>query len=59
MAAGDGPGRGGETRSPVAVRIALRDLARYRARSGAALAAVSFAVFLTMAICIVAEHPVR
>ena len=37
-------------RSPVAVRIALRDLARYRARSGAALAAVSFAVFLTMLI---------
>jgi putative ABC transport system permease protein len=36
-------------RSPVAVRIALRDLARYRARSGAALAAVSFAVFLAMA----------
>jgi putative ABC transport system permease protein len=36
-------------RLPVAVRIALRDLARYRARSGAALAAVSFAVFLAMA----------
>jgi putative ABC transport system permease protein len=35
-------------RSPAAVRIALRDLARYRARSGAALAAVSFAVFLAM-----------
>ena len=35
-------------RSPVAVRIAVRDLARYRARSGATLAAVSFAVFLTM-----------
>jgi putative ABC transport system permease protein len=35
-------------RSPIAVRIALRDLARYRARSGAALAAVSFAVFLAM-----------
>jgi putative ABC transport system permease protein len=32
------------------VRIALRDLARYRARSGAALAAVSFAVFLAMLI---------
>lgn len=38
----------GGPRSPVAVRIALRDLARYRARSGAALAAVSFAVFLAM-----------
>ena len=39
---------------PVAVRIALRDLVRYRARSGAALAAVSFATFLAMSICIVA-----
>jgi putative ABC transport system permease protein len=37
-------------RWPVAVRIALRDLARYRARSAAALAAVSFAVFLAMVI---------
>jgi len=40
---------------PVAVRIALRDLVRYRARSGAALAATTFAVFLAMAICIVAS----
>jgi putative ABC transport system permease protein len=40
---------------PVAVRIALRDLVRYRARSGAALAAATFAVFLAMAICIVAS----
>jgi len=42
-------------RVPVAVRIALRDLVRYRARSGAAVAAVSFAVFLAMLICIVAS----
>ena len=42
-------------RMPVAVRIALRDLVRYRARSGAALAATTFAVFLAMAICIVAS----
>jgi putative ABC transport system permease protein len=42
-------------RVPVAVRIALRDLVRYRARSGAALAAVSFATFLAMLICIVAS----
>ncbi len=42
-------------RLPVAVRIALRDLVRYRARSGAALAAVTFAVFLGTAICIVAS----
>jgi putative ABC transport system permease protein len=43
-----------DTRAPVAVRLALRDLIRYRARSGAALAAASFAVFLAMLICIVA-----
>jgi putative ABC transport system permease protein len=49
LAAGAGP------RLPVAVRIALRDLVRYRARSGAALAAATFAVFLAMAICIVAS----
>ena len=40
-------------RAPLATRLALRDLARYRSRSGAALAAVSFAVFLaTLAIVI-------
>ncbi len=49
LAAGAGP------RLPVAVRIALRDLVRYRARSGAALAATTFAVFLAMAICVVAS----
>jgi putative ABC transport system permease protein len=38
------------SRWPAAVRIALRDLARYRTRSGAALAAVSFAVYLAMLI---------
>ena len=37
----------------MASRLALRDLARYRSRSGAALAAVSFAVFIaTIAIVI-------
>ncbi len=49
LAAGAGP------RMPVAVRIAVRDLVRYRARSGAALAATTFAVFLAMGICIVAS----
>ena len=40
-------------RAPLASRLALRDLARYRSRSGAALAAVSFAVFIaTIAIVI-------
>ena len=41
------------SRLPVAIRIALRDLIRYRARSGAALAATTFAVFLAMGICVV------
>ena len=41
------------SRLPVAIRIALRDLVRYRARSGAALAATTFAVFLAMGICVV------
>jgi len=45
---------GAAPRLPVAIRIALRDLVRYRARSGAALAATTFAVFLAMGICIVA-----
>ncbi len=43
------------SRLPVAIRIALRDLVRYRARSGAALAATTFAVFLAMSICLVAS----
>jgi putative ABC transport system permease protein len=41
--------------APVAIRIALRDLVRYRARSGAALAATCFAVFVAMLICMVAS----
>ena len=41
---------------PVAVRIALRDLVRYRARSGAALAAATFAVFLAAVICLVSSE---
>jgi len=45
---------GAGSRLPVAIRIALRDLVRYRARSGAALAATTFAVLLAMGICIVA-----
>ena len=49
LTAGAGP------RVPVAVRIVLRDLVRQRARSGAAVAAVSFAVFLAMIIGIIAS----
>ncbi len=37
---------------PVASRIALRDLARYRARSGAALAAISLATGIAAAIIV-------
>jgi putative ABC transport system permease protein len=37
-------------RAPVAVRLALRDLARYQARSSAALAAISLALGIAVAI---------
>jgi putative ABC transport system permease protein len=50
LAAGAGP------RLPVAIRIAVRDLVRYRARSGAALAATTFAVFLAAVICLVGSE---
>jgi putative ABC transport system permease protein len=40
--------------APVAVRLALRDLARYRARSGAALAAISLSLLIAVIICVVA-----
>jgi putative ABC transport system permease protein len=39
-------------RAPVAIRLALRDLARHQARSGAALAAISLALGITAAIVI-------
>jgi putative ABC transport system permease protein len=39
-------------RSPVAVRLALRDLARYRARSGPALAAISLSTLIAVLICV-------
>ena len=38
--------------SPIAVRLALRDLARYRARSGPALAAISLATLIAVIICV-------
>ncbi len=41
-------------RAPVAVRLALRDLARYQARSGAALAAASLAVGIAATIAVTA-----
>ena len=39
-------------RAPVAVRLAVRDLDRYRARSGGAVAAVSLAVGISVAISV-------
>jgi putative ABC transport system permease protein len=38
--------------SPIAVRLALRDLVRYRARSGSALSAVSLGVFIAALVCV-------
>jgi putative ABC transport system permease protein len=40
--------------APIAVRLALRDLARYRARSGAALGAISLSVLIAVIICVTA-----
>jgi len=42
------------TRLPIALRLALRDLARYQARSGAALAAISLGLAIPIAIVIAA-----
>ncbi|WP_433306174.1 FtsX-like permease family protein [Actinoplanes sp. CA-030573] len=44
---------------PVAARVALRDLARFRARSGAALAAISMAVGIAAAVIIGAGASVQ
>lgn len=41
-------------RAPIVVRLALRDLARYRERSGAALGAISLSVLIAVIICVVA-----
>jgi putative ABC transport system permease protein len=41
-------------KAPIAVRLALRDLARYRARSGSALSAISVGVLIAVVICVVA-----
>jgi putative ABC transport system permease protein len=39
-------------RTPVAVRVALRDLSRYRARSGSALAAISVSVLIAVVVTV-------
>jgi putative ABC transport system permease protein len=42
-------------RLPVTARLALRDLARYRSRSGSALAAISLGVLIAVVICVAAS----
>jgi putative ABC transport system permease protein len=41
-------------KSPIAVRLPLRDMARYRARSGSALSAISLGIMIAVIICAVA-----
>ena len=41
-------------RAPIALRLALRDLARYRARSGSALAAISVGVLVAVIVMLAA-----
>jgi putative ABC transport system permease protein len=41
-------------RAPIAIRLALRDLARYRARSGSALAAISLGVLVAVIVILAA-----
>ena len=41
-------------RSPIAIRLPLRDLSRYRARSGSALSAISVGVLIAVIVCVVA-----
>jgi putative ABC transport system permease protein len=43
-------------RSPIAVRLALRDLARYQARSGSALAAITLALGIAAAVVVAAAE---
>jgi len=41
-------------RAPIAARLALRDLARYRARSGSALSAISIGVLISVIVVLAA-----
>ncbi|TAN29585.1 MAG: FtsX-like permease family protein [Actinomycetota bacterium] len=41
-------------RAPIAIRLALRDLARYRARSGSALAAITIGVLIPVIVMLAA-----
>ncbi len=42
-------------RAPIAFRLALRDLARYRSRSGSSLAAISLGVLVAVLVCVAAN----
>jgi putative ABC transport system permease protein len=42
--------------APIAVRLALRDLARYQARSGSALAAISLGVLIAVLVCVLSAQ---
>ena len=42
--------------APIAVRLALRDLARYRARSGSALAAISVGMLIAVLVCVLSAQ---
>ena len=42
------------SRTPISVRLALRDLSRYRARSGSALAAISIGILIAVIISVAA-----
>ena len=39
-------------RAPISVRLALRDLSRYRSRSGPALAAIAVATLIAVIVCV-------
>jgi putative ABC transport system permease protein len=39
-------------RAPISMRLALRDLARYRSRSGPALAAIAIATLIAVIVCV-------
>jgi putative ABC transport system permease protein len=43
-------------RAPIAARLALRDLARYRARSGSALAAITLGILIAMLVSVLSAE---
>jgi putative ABC transport system permease protein len=43
-------------RAPIAIRLALRDLSRYRARSGSALAAISLGVLIAVLVSVLSAQ---